>query len=52
MQHEGNQAILYSQHIFGVIIDISWHKVRKHRGEALSSAMAVGPTMLLGGKGR
>ena len=51
MQREGSQATLYSQHILGVIMDISWHMVRKHRGKDLSSATAVGAMMLLRGKG-
>lgn len=37
MQCEGNQAMLYSQHILGVIIDTSWHKVRKYRQGSIFS---------------
>lgn len=48
---EGNQAAQYSQHILGVIVGISWHKVGKHRGKDLSSATAVGGTVLLGAEG-
>lgn len=51
MQREGNQAMLYSQHILGVMIDTSWHAVRKRGGKDQSSATVVGATMLLRGKG-
>lgn len=32
-QHEGNQGMLYKQHILGVITGISWHMERKHGGK-------------------